>query len=95
MAIRHYRNYYSGTYYLGGEPIVEREEIMGFDNNMWDWYWISTKRFTGGVAVSNISNTINISPPIFKKFLGQHIENLKKWVKKIDNEAIIERLNGE
>jgi len=68
---------------------------MSFDKNMWNWYWISTKKFTGGVAVSVIGSSIQIAPPIFRKFLGQHIENLKMWVKKIDNNAIIRRLDHD
>lgn len=43
-------------------------------------YWFSTPRMT--VAVEVKDGIIINSPPITRKFVGQPVENLKRWLEK-------------
>ena len=45
------------------------------------WHWLSTTRMTVGVGVDD-RNIIRTTPPIVWKFRGQHINNLKRWLKR-------------
>lgn len=43
-------------------------------------YWVSTVKVTGMVRV-NHSMIIILTPPIWRKFIGQPFSNLKNWLK--------------
>lgn len=51
-------------------------------------YWLSTSKVTGLVEV--INESISKTPPIWKRFIGQHIWNLIRWLKSVDSGLIIE-----
>lgn len=43
-------------------------------------YWLSTTKMTVGVEVSN--GIITQAAPIVRKFVGQPIDNLRRWMKR-------------
>lgn len=43
-------------------------------------YWLSTERMTVGVETEN--GIVTVSPPITRKFIGQPIDSLIRWMKK-------------
>lgn len=51
-------------------------------------YWISCNRMTGLVKVED--NIIISGAPVFRKFMGQNFDNLKKWINKFNNVKIKE-----
>lgn len=44
------------------------------------WYWLSSSRMTVGVKVEN--GIIVDAAPIVRKFVGQPVDNLKRWMNK-------------
>ena len=46
-------------------------------------YWLSNKFMTIGAYVNNDSIVVTV-PPVAKVFRGQNIDNLIRWMKKMD-----------
>jgi hypothetical protein len=51
-------------------------------NNIYGYTWISTNKMTV-LAVSQGGYLVD-GPPIIRKFIGQPMDNLMKWMKKQD-----------
>jgi len=49
--------------------------------NLMRSFWLSSRKMTMGVDTDDKGIIIN-SAPIVRKFKGQHIKNLVKWMKK-------------
>jgi hypothetical protein len=44
-------------------------------------YWLSTKRMTISVSVDD-KGVVTYAPPIAKMFIGQPLNNLRRWMRK-------------
>ena len=59
-------------------------------------YWISAPRFTGQVdTVSEEPFTILAAPPVWRKFVGQPMKNLIRWLRAIhaDGDVLVDRVD--
>ncbi len=45
-------------------------------------WWISCDKFTGQVCVDPETRLIGFAPPVWKRFIGQPIDNLVAWLDK-------------
>lgn len=54
-------------------------------------YWVSHPKFTGMVECSE-SGTITLAPPVWKRFTGQRIGSLVKWLKSLGEGLRMEEL---
>lgn len=48
---------------------------------MSDWYWLSTTKMTVGVRIDS-DGVIRETPPVVRKFIGQPLANLRRWMSK-------------
>jgi hypothetical protein len=53
---------------------------VGEADGMTWWCWLSSKRMT--VAVACCGDTIVEGPPIVRRFIGQPIANLDRWMRR-------------
>jgi len=57
------------------------------------WWWLSCKKMTFGVQTKD--GIIVYGAPIVKKFRGQPLDNLIRWMKKFDGFQITEMKNDK
>lgn len=51
-------------------------------------YWLSTSRMTVAVTVDESSGLITVAAPIVRKFVGQPLTNLIRWMRSQDEAGL-------